>query len=87
MFQWSKGINTGIVHQDVHFPEGLSGFGKELIDLCGFGYAATHRDRLSAGLGDTGDHLVGPLFARSVVHYDRRALRRKLLCDARANAL
>jgi hypothetical protein len=87
LFQRSKDIDTGIVHQDIHLTEGLLGFGEELIDLLGFRHTATHRDRLSASLGDAGDHLVGPLFARSVVHHHRRALRRKFLCYARANAL
>src|ERR1700760_196846 len=82
-----KLVNARVVHEYVHLAVSLLGFGKKLVDLRSLCHTAAHRDGLAARLGDLRDHLLRSLFARSVVHHYRCALRGQFLRDSSADPL
>src|ERR1700751_3266235 len=70
-----KCVYARVVHQDVYFAVGLLSLAKQLVDLRWLRPAAPDRDGLASRLGDLCNYLLRALFARSVVHHHRCALR------------
>ena len=86
LFERREFIDARVVHEHVQLAEGFLGFGEQTFDVRLFGDVALHGDRLAARAGDFGDDLVRARFAGSVIDDDRRAFRREMLGDGRADA-
>ena len=66
--------------------ERLLGFGEQACDVRFLGDVALHGNGLAARAGDFGDDLVRASFTGSVIDDDRRAFRREMFGDGRADA-
>jgi len=87
LLQRQKFVNAGVVDQDVERAEGCLRFRKEPLDFRLVGDVGLHRKRLAAIRADLGDHAIGIVATRRVVHDDRSAFGGQMPGDRRTDAL
>src|SRR5262249_50841909 len=76
-----KLVNAGVVDEDVDPPERLLRLGEESADVPLLRQVGADGHGLAAVARDLGNHTVGPLLARRVVHDDGRSLRGQMFRD------
>ena len=86
-FQRHEFVNSGVVDQEVDLAEGFLRFSEQPLDFWLLRNVALDSDCFSAALTDFVNHAICVLLGRSVVNNYRRAFRRELFRDSRADSL